>query len=171
MFEIKSIYSGFLKFVFGLVLILAGFFSGIVFLTNNNLITGYKVLMVQSGSMEPTIMTGDVIVVKKSQEYSVGDVISFTDDHSRKVTHRIASVSPDLVRGFVTKGDANRTEDNAVVPLISIIGKVIYTIPGLGYFIVFAKKPIGIVILIIVPCVLILLDELIGLIFPKKQRQ
>lgn len=147
---------------------LGGFFVISIIFLSAEIIPMYQVLVVQSGSMEPTIMTGDVIVIKKSYEYKTGDVITFNDTHSRRVTHRISANVSGKKDEFVTKGDANRTEDNAVVNISDILGKVVYTIPDLGYFIVFAKKPVGIAIFLIVPSVLIVLDEIIGLFFRRK---
>lgn len=108
-------------------------------------------------------MTGDVIFVKRYMEYNIGDIITFEDDKARKVTHRISAIYPDSDSKFITKGDANRTEDNSVVDFNNIVGKVIYTVPGLGYFIVFGKKPVGIIIFILIPCVLIVFDEILSL--------
>lgn len=148
--------------------LIVGFFGAMIFASNSDVIPMYKVFVVQSGSMEPTIMTGDVIVVKDSNEYVVGDIITFNDIHSRRVTHRIFDNVSGSDSDFVTKGDANRTEDNAVVSKSNIIGKVVYTIPSLGYLFVFAKKPIGIIIFLIIPSVLILFDEVFKLLFRKN---
>ena len=148
---------------------LGGFFVISAIFFSAEIIPMYHVLVVQSGSMEPTIMTGDVIVIKKSYEYEIGDVITFNDTQSRMVTHRISANVSENKNEFITKGDANRTEDNAVVSISDVIGKVVYTIPDLGFFIVFAKKPVGIAIFLIVPSVLIVLDELIGL-FSRRKR-
>jgi len=156
-----------LNFLLGIALIFIGFIVGFIFFTNNGYLTGYKLLMVQSGSMEPTIMTGDVILIKKSSEYLVSDIITFEDVQSRIVTHRIFSLSENSKNEFITKGDANRTEDNAIVVVSDILGKVVYTIPSLGYLIVFAKKPIGIVVLLIIPSILIVFDEVFGIFFRK----
>src|SRR5690242_9053505 len=72
----------------------------------------YKTFLVQSGSMSPAIKTGDLIIVQSQAEYKKGDVITFTDDGSKKVTHRIAEVrTKNNSVSFLTKGDANQVTD------------------------------------------------------------
>src|SRR6266498_1989012 len=64
-----------------------------------------KALVVRSGSMEPTLPVGSLIVAKKQSHYQVGDVITFKQGNSF-VTHRINNIENGA---FQTKGDANKT--------------------------------------------------------------
>ena len=68
---------------------------------------GYYVFDVASGSMENGIHIGDYIIVKKTNEYNVGDIVTYEKD-GYYVTHRIIKIEGDKV---TTKGDANNTED------------------------------------------------------------
>ena len=122
-------------FGIGLILTLLG---------NLNTLGGYKQLIVQSGSMEPTIMTGDVIVIAKAGTYQKNDVITFQDIDKGITTHRVDSVN-DIggEKQFVTKGDANRVQDSDIVSEKEIMGKLILTIPKLGFFISFLRSKIG----------------------------
>ncbi|MCD8195420.1 MAG: signal peptidase I, partial [Coprobacillus sp.] len=73
---------------------------------NNQMPTvfGYSVASVGSGSMEPTINTGDVIVNKKCDQYEVDDIITFySEAESRYITHRIVDINED--GSFKTQGD------------------------------------------------------------------
>lgn len=76
--------------------------------------------------MEPSIHEGDYIYIKRTDTDSLkaGDIISFySQDDSIKGeinTHRISEVLSDGT--FVTKGDANKTEDSVTVQKDSIIG-------------------------------------------------
>lgn len=121
----------------------------------------YKLLIVESGSMEPAIQTGSVVVVKPAESYQSGDVITFQDRGKKKTTtHRIVDL--EVVSGevrYITKGDANNAEDTNRVFDSKILGKVLVDVPYLGYFFAMAKKPIGFVLLVIVPCVIIILEE------------
>src|SRR3989338_8466885 len=93
-----------------------------------------EVKIVQSGSMEPAIKTGALVVIKPSDEYRVDDVIMFGEDTKTKVptTHRIVA---DEVRSgvfyYTTKGDANEDPDPQQVPQSEVIGKVLFSIPYL----------------------------------------
>jgi signal peptidase len=121
-----------------------------------------EVKIVQSGSMEPTIKTGALTVVKPLAKYLVGDVIMFGKDTKTEVptTHRIVA---DEVRSgvfyYTTKGDANEDQDPQPVRQSEVIGKVLFSIPYLGYLLDFAKKPFGFALLIGVPAAIVISDE------------
>src|SRR3989344_7570939 len=53
----------------------------------------YQIKIVKSGSMEPSIKTGSVVVIKPSVSYTVGDVVTFGKDTKTDIptTHRIVS--------------------------------------------------------------------------------
>lgn len=89
---------------------------------------GFSTAVVVSGSMEDAISVNDLIIDKAQKEYSVGDIISF-ESGSSVVTHRIVGEKDG---GFVTKGDANNTEDRDIVKKENIIGKVVLTVPKIG---------------------------------------
>jgi len=127
-------------------------------------ITGnIKFLTVLSGSMEPTIKTGSIILVKPIADYKIGDIITFgpTTKTMPPTTHRIAEIK---VVGdqpvYITKGDANESVDSREIQKSDVIGKEIIKVPYLGYVIDFVRKPVGFVLIIIVPAVVIINDEL-----------
>ena len=99
---------------------------------------GRAYLIVASGSMSPTIDKGDLIIIKKSDEYVVHDIITFVEDDGKVVTHRIISIV-DGEGTFITKGDFNDDYDqldSATPPirLDQVQGKVVGTIPKVGVF-------------------------------------
>lgn len=121
------------------------------------------VKIVQSGSMEPAIKVGSVVVIKPSKKYDVNDVITFGKDTKKDVptTHRI--VDERVLSGttlYTTKGDANENKDIKEVREGEILGKVLISIPYLGYLLDFAKKPIGFALLIGIPATIIVVDEI-----------
>lgn len=104
---------------------------------------GYSMLIVASPSMTGAIEAGDAIIIKKSDSYAVGDVITyFPEDESFSVTHRIVRVDGDK---FYTKGDANQSEDSDPVLIEQIVGKVAVKLDKVGYFIEWLKSPVGII--------------------------
>ncbi len=131
-------------------------------------VTGnYKILVVKSGSMEPAIHTGAVVVTRPESEYRVGDIITFKNkgDAKNSITHRI--VKAETVGGsavYTTKGDANNADDTGKVPKSEVIGKVLFSVPYFGYAVDFAKKPLGFALLVIVPAGLIILEEVLKII-------
>lgn len=123
-------------------------------------ITGnYKVLIVQSGSMEPTIHTGSIVITKPELDYHVGDIITFGRISRTQVpiTHRIYKIENNK---YITKGDANNAPDMKAVNKREIVGKVLFSVPYAGYVVSFARKPIGFVLIIGLPALMIISDEI-----------
>lgn len=121
-----------------------------------------KLLTVLSGSMEPTIKTGSVVLIKPITTYKVGDVITFGEMTQTTVpkTHRI--VSTEIINGtqyYATKGDANKDEDISKVKIDDVRGKVLFWIPYMGYGVNFIQTKRGFLLLIIIPCILIIISE------------
>ena len=104
---------------------------------------GYSMLIIASPSMTGAIEAGDAIIIKKSDSYAVGDMITyFPADESFSVTHRIVRMEGDK---FYTKGDANQSEDPDPVLIEQIAGKVAVKLDKVGYFIEWLKSPAGII--------------------------
>jgi signal peptidase len=123
----------------------------------------YKIFVVQSGSMAPAIKMGSLVIVKPANDYKIGDVITFGPYSRTKAptTHRIYDIK--VVNGqpvYITKGDANNAPDTREITKRDILGKVLFSIPYLGFAVAFAKKPLGFVLIVIVPAVIIIVDEI-----------
>src|SRR4030042_5431631 len=123
---------------------------------------GFKTLIVLSGSMEPKIHTGSVAAVKPVKEYKIGDVITFGENTKTKTptTHRICEIKEDGgVKSYITKGDANNAPDQKPVSEKEILGKVLFSVPYLGYAVAAAQKPVGFLLIVIIPAVIIIYEE------------
>ena len=119
-----------------------------------------RLYIVQSGSMAPSIMAGDLILVEKSISYVQNEVITFIDSEGRTVTHRIIEInSKDSPPHYATKGDANPNADKLIVAHDQVIGKVSLVLPKLGFVASFGKSRNGILLLIVIPTALIIYDE------------
>lgn len=129
--------------------------------SNFNLFGNYRPFLVQSGSMEPAIMTGDVIVIQNKGTYLINDVVTFENNAGRVVTHRIVTVESGQEKKYSTKGDANRTGDEDIITDKQILGRVALVIPKLGYLVAFAKSRLGVMLLIITPAIIFIFDELL----------
>ena len=118
--------------------------------------------MVLSGSMEPSILIGDIIITHRQNEYIKNDTITFYSEEGRIVTHRIVSVSQENYQTkFITKGDANRSEDDASILKETIVGKVIFVVPKIGYLVNFIKSIPGLIILVFIPALALITDQIL----------
>ncbi len=109
---------------------------------------GYTIFQVVTGSMEPTIMTKDIVVEKITKDVKQDDIITYKykDDY---VTHRIINQDDGY---FITKGDNNNAEDQPV-PIENVVGKVIFIIPNVAVWVKVIKTPqviVAVVLTIIV---------------------
>ncbi len=127
---------------------------------------GLQIYTVLSGSMEPDYPTGSLVYIKETDPTAlkVQDVITFRMANGTIATHRIIELVPDeqdphTVR-FRTKGDANEIVDGSLVAYDSVIGKVVFCLPLLGYLAVFIMQPVGRVITIAVALILVLSESM-----------
>ncbi len=124
---------------------------------------GWQIDTVLSGSMEPAIPTGSIVVSRTVplSEIQVGDIITFSGSgRDRFITHRVTAIGQSDGVVFTTKGDANNAGDPFFVPAENVVGKVILHIPFLGFVFSFVKTPLGIIVTLIIPGLLVLGLEL-----------
>lgn len=106
------------------VLVAWGFYQGLGYALQ----TPMPMVSVVSGSMEPNLHVGDLMIVSKA-DYKVGDIAIYMRD-GMTIIHRIIEIRSE---GFVFKGDNNPRPDPEVVPRERVLGKVRLAIPLLGY--------------------------------------
>ena len=148
-------------YIFYALIILTAFITITSYMTMSG---GLRSLLIRSGSIEQTIMTGDVILIKVMETYGEKDVVTFKEQGERIVTHRILKeTEKEGSVEFITKGDANRSIDNDIVKPENIMGKVIFVVPKLGFLATFVRTPLGLMMIIIIPAILIVLDRVIKL--------
>ena len=143
----KALKSGLFGFVMLILLAFIGSFAlqwilSLVLHTNAPLHTPV------SGSMEPTLKIGDLLVIRgglKAEDIHAspkdGDIIVFKNPDNPEgmpIVHRaIEKFQKDGKWYFITKGDNNTRDDydayGWIIPEDYIIGKVIFVIPKLGY--------------------------------------
>jgi signal peptidase len=121
---------------------------------------GWRVNVVFSGSMEPAIHTGSVIITGPiaPEQVMVGDIVIYSSGRSY-TTHRVIDIVHDPGLQFITKGDANEDPDPSPIPAEWIAGRFFYHIPYLGYVIAFLKTPLGLVLTIGIPALILFAYE------------
>jgi signal peptidase len=125
-----------------------------------------------TGSMEPAISPGDVVIDEQIApwEARTGDIVTFRDpeDESKLLTHRVVSTrDAGSYIWFVTRGDANNTTERWRVGATGEIGRVIYTVPWVGHLAVLTRTKLGWGLLVGLPLLLILIEELVRIWRPR----
>ena len=125
---------------------------------------GYRPLVVLSGSMEPVMPTGSLVLTKSIDPSAirVGDVITFRLHNmnfaSDLATHRVVAVeSGPAGREFVTRGDANSGPDMAPVPAADLVGRVAMVSVTGGKVARFVRTPLFLMLLVAAAAGLLLL--------------
>lgn len=113
---------------------------------------GVGVAVVLSGSMEPSLSVDDCVVIVKTQDVGVGDVIVYQAGYSL-VIHEVIHVDGDTI---TTKGSANNTADDPI-SRDAVKGKLLFAIPKLGVVVDIVKNPI--VTLILIAAAVLLLNH------------
>lgn len=103
-------------------------------------------IIVQGNSMLPTIEPGSLVITKKSSEYAIDDIVSYPEPENPKkiIIHRIIDGDE---KGFIIKGDNNKGKDPGVHPADTILGKVIFSTPYVGYMLGFLRNPLLMMVL------------------------
>lgn len=121
---------------------------------------GGRSLTIMSGSMEPALGTGDIVLEREIAplEARVGDIVTFRDPDGsgRLITHRVRSirVGGDAVT-FTTKGDAANGIQRWTIPQSGTIGEPRFRLPKLGYALSATRSPAGRLLLVALPALLL----------------
>ncbi|MBP3240211.1 MAG: signal peptidase I [Oribacterium sp.] len=124
----------FISAVFTLILFLIAFYALVCSFREQSsgtpfFLFGWKPVIVLSDSMVPTYSSGKVILVKEKEETpKLNEIVMFRQKNygmNSYVTHRIVGMDKD---GFITKGDANNSEDPGRIQDKDIIGTVEYVL-------------------------------------------
>jgi len=133
-------------------------------LTSFDFLSRFDFLVISSGSMKPALGVGDIAVLRaQPKQIQKNDIITFKDPNGSGffITHRVTRVDADNASVFFqTKGDANSNVDDWQIQSKNVHGKVILAFPYIGYALEFAKTFSGFVILIVIPSVIVIANEL-----------
>ena len=125
-------------------------------------VNGYYSSLIMSGSMEPTIPVGSIVVVEtvNPKDVKVNDIIVFQRSDLKTLHRVIDKIEENNTYYFQTKGDANENPDPWTVKPDQIQGSLMLTIPYYGYFLHFAGTPIGFLLMVIIPAIILITSEL-----------
>lgn len=147
-----------IKILFFLIAIPLLIMSGIIMYKANKYpdkvpdIFGIKPMIVLSGSMESSIYTGDLVLIKNIDTGSLkeNDIIAFRNEEDKVTTHRIIEIlTQNGETLYRTKGDNNSAEDANLVKQADIEGIYFARISGVGNFLMFMQQPIGLAVVLL----------------------
>lgn len=129
-------------------------------------VAGYSLFRVVTGSMEPEIPVGSLIISKSVdiEQIQPGDIVNFRSREpgmfGMVITHRVIQRYEDAEGNILleTKGDANRYTDGFFVEKVNLIGKTVsYTKEGniIAGILSLLTNKVGFLSCIVVPCLLI----------------
>lgn len=127
---------------------------------------GYSVFRVVTGSMEPTIPVGAIILTDDVEitQVEVGDIVCFraknAEIRGEIITHRVIGIleNADGLAMLQTKGDANPAMDGYYVTQANLVGRVIWNTGGssvLSDIVAFFTNKIGFLACIAVPSLIL----------------
>ena len=148
---IKKVLWGVLIGLFAFLVFIVGWLAVDKFIVKSPVpsVFGYATLTIETGSMNgysamvkdgkpKQVSIGDMIVIKKTGDYTIGDVITFLPEGDKvPTTHRIIGYTEN---GYITKGDANNIKDTVPIEKERVLGEVVMHSPGLGRFSGWVKK-------------------------------
>lgn len=126
---------------------------------------GYGAAVVLSGSMEPEFSVGDLILVRKTENIEVDDIIVYQT--SSLIVHRVVEVNENMI---TTKGDANNVADDPI-DVSAVKGEVFLCISGIGVLVNFLKTPIGIILTIALAIALVEIPRRLEMSKDDDERQ
>jgi signal peptidase len=128
---------------------------------------GWRLNAVLSGSMEPALKVGGLVVTHaiEPEAIVVGDILVFRPVavEENMISHRVVGVVRNSPLSFQTKGDANDTPDSFIVPAQNVVGKIAFHIPFLGYATQFLKTAPGFFLALVIPALAIIVADIKGI--------
>ena len=130
------------------------------------LIIGFRPIIINGGSMLPTLTWGDIIIVYKpaQSEFKVGDILTYQFGNGPLVTHRIIDIDENGY--FYTQGD-NPNNDPDGYPISykqesgkpTVVGKTIYALRTTGQAITWLIQIPNLIAVASGICLIVLLNK------------
>jgi len=159
------------------LLVTLGTFTALVLvLTAGPRVLPFQTLVVDSGSMRPTLPVGSVAIYRHetAAQVKVGQITLFSEPSNPRVdvTHRVYAIKEGPGgKYFETKGDANPAPDSWRIPLKGSGWYVVADIPVVGYLLHYIEEPRTKDLLVVVPAVLLAAFAVSDMRRPRRVKQ
>lgn len=137
-------------------------------------VMGMQPYAIISGSMEPAYPTGSLVYADPVEGSSLqaGDVVAFWEEEE-VIIHRVKEVD-DQTGHLVTKGDANEDVDLRPVPFQNVLGRVVFSVPVVGYFLMALGTTAGLLVLgwvVIMAVALCVVGTILGSLADRREAE
>ena len=151
-----------------IVLLIIFYIARINYLAKNDRLGDIRInfYTILTQSMYPTIKAGDVVITYKNDDnvYKKGDIITFVSNLNGgiNITHRVEKVyKNEQEPSYKTKGDNNNAADTEITKGSNVLGKVVVTLPKVGYIQQFLVTKTGWIIAVILPALGVIIYDIL----------
>jgi signal peptidase len=152
----------------------AGFAGALLLAVLGSLLLDQRAVVVLSGSMEPAFSPGDVLIERsvEPRKVEIGQIVTFHEPGTnRMLTHRVRSVESRGTKLVITtKGDADNGVQRWSIDAGGELGQPVWRIPTIGYLVIQAKRPLGLVLIVLLPLLLVAGWEIYRVWRPQEGR-
>lgn len=137
---------------------------GLVLIANWNVL-GWRAMSVPTGSMDPAIPPGSMVLMHSVPNASlkVGDVITYANPKNMQqtISHRIIKSYKidNKVPAYITKGDANPASDPIPVVGGQVKGRIVGHVPHLGTWMTWGKGWPAIILMVYIPALIVIIEQ------------
>lgn len=136
---------------------------------------GYMTFAVLSGSMEPELPVGSMVLVRQVEpaDIAVGDNATFCRSDGAVVTHQVYEVDP-VAQMISTQGIANKNADGSImhdaeqIPFSHVIGTVSFCVPYLGFVNAYCTTMPGLLVVVAVLALLVAASIVLDRMVPDE---
>lgn len=140
---------------------------------------GYSVCYVVTGSMQPTLNVGDVILIKGVEnqgDIDVGDIVTYKSTQGAfagsYITHRVVQIV--INNGeyqYIMRGDDNPANDTEYINLEKVTGVYIKNIVFIQFLFGVLSNPIIFILIVVVPLLIILMMQVVNVIKSLNEKE
>ncbi len=127
-------------------------------------VAGYQVYVIKSDNMSPEIAAGSIAFGRQveAEQIAAGDIITFRSgaDPATLTAGRVVELNREDGLNLIIRSDANAIADSDPLPAEAVIGRLIGSVPYIGYLVDYAQTREGLILLIFIPGLLIIIFQL-----------
>ncbi len=136
-------------------------------------ILGFTIYQTKAVNMMPEVPADTAVIAKESEiaNIKVGSAILYKTGDSVALTRVVQILSENGNISYVVRFDTSADTDTTTITEEDIVAKAMWYSEGLGNFLSFVTSSFGIMLMIIIPCFIIILLQVIRIVNIKKAEE